>query len=341
MSTNVKQDLESMARALVAPGRGILAVDESMGTIAKRLKSTGIAPSDEHRRAYRELLLTTAGLGEFISGVILFDETLRQATADGLPLVAMLQREGIIPGIKVDRGAKSLAGFPDEKITEGLDGLRKRFAEYAELGARFAKWRAVIAISADKPTRPCLVANAGALARYAALAQETGLVPIVEPEVLMDGDHSIERHGEVTEEALHHVFLALREQRVRLEAILLKPNMVVSGTTCARQAGAEEVARATLTCMKRTVPAVVPGIVFLSGGQSDEQATVNLNALNRLGSVPWELSFSFGRALQSPALKTWVGKSENVQLAQRALYHRAKCNSAARSGSYSRAMEQQ
>jgi fructose-bisphosphate aldolase class I len=339
ISTSGARDLEATARALVAPGKGILAADESMGTIAKRLKGAGIAVTDENRRAYREVLLTTTGLGEFISGVILFDETLRQKTAEGATLVSLLQRQGIIPGIKVDRGAKPLAGFLDEKITEGLDGLRDRLGEYVELGARFAKWRAVISIFPDKPTRTCLAANAHALARYAALSQEAGLVPIVEPEVLMDGDHTIARHGEVTEAMLQHVFQALHEHRVRLEAMLLKVNMFLSGTMCSKQSDTDEVAAATLAGMKRRVPAAVPGIVFLSGGQSDEQATANLNALNRLGGAPWELSFSYGRALQSPALKAWAGKSENASAAQRALHHRAKCNSAARSGSYSPAME--
>ena len=339
MSTSGARDLETMARALVAPGKGILAADESMGTIAKRLKSAGIAPTDENRRAYREVLFTTPGLGEFIGGVILFDETLRQTTAGGMPIAALLQREGIAPGIKVDRGAAPLAGFPDEKITEGLDGLRERLAEYAGLGARFAKWRAVISISGGTPTRTCLTANAHALARYAALCQEASLVPIVEPEILMDGDHSIERHREVTEEMLHHVFHALHEHRVRLEAMLLKPNMVLPGATAPKQATAQEVAAATLGCMKRAVPSAVPGLVFLSGGQSDEQATTNLNALNLLDAAPWELSFSFGRALQSPVLKTWAGNPPNVRAAQRELHHRAKCNSAARSGAYSPAME--
>lgn len=310
-----------------------------MGTIEKRLKAVDVAPTDENRRAYREVLLTTPGLGEFISGVILFDETLRQTIAAGGSLVASLQREGIIAGIKVDRGAKPLAGFPDEKITEGLDGLRQRLTEYAELGARFAKWRAVISISGDKPTRTCLTANAHALARYAALSQEAGLVPIVEPEVLMDGDHSLERHAEVTEATLQRVFDSLQEHRVRLEGILLKPNMVLPGTTCPKQVSVDEVAATTLTCMKRTVPAAVPGLVFLSGGQSDEQATAHLNALNRLDGAPWQLSFSFGRALQSPALKAWAGKPENASAAQRVLLHRARCNSAARSGAYSTAME--
>lgn len=333
-------ELEATARALVAEGKGILAADESMGTIEKRLKAAGVAATDENRRAYRELLLTTPELGRFISGVILFDETLRQKARDGEPLAAKLQREGIVPGIKVDRGAKPLAGFPGEKITEGLDGLRERLVEYAWLGARFAKWRAVISIAAETPTQTCLAANAHALARYAALCQEAGLVPVVEPEVLMDGEHSIERHRDVTEAAQHHVFRALHEHRVRLEAMLLKPNMVLSGTKSAKQAGVEEVATATLECIRRTVPAAVPGIVFLSGGQSDEQATVHLDALNRACPIPpWQLSFSFGRALQAPALKAWSGDPQHLQAAQSALHHRAKCNSAARSGTYSDAME--
>jgi fructose-bisphosphate aldolase class I len=336
------QNLETTARALVAEGKGILAADESMGTIEKRLKGIGVAPTDDNRRAYREILLTTPGLGESISGVILFDETLRQKTRDGVPLSETLRRAGIIPGIKVDRGAKPFAGFPDEKVTEGLDGLRERLTEYIGLGARFAKWRAVISIVAEKPTRTCLAANAHALARYAAMCQEVGLVPIVEPEVLMDGDHSIERHREVTETAVHSVFHALREHRVQLEGMLLKPNMVLSGTQSPKPASVAEVAAATLECIRRTVPAAVPGIVFLSGGQSDEQATEHLNELNReYPGAPWQLSFSFGRALQSPALKAWAGKSENTEIAQRALYHRAKCNSAARSGNYSEEMEKQ
>ncbi|MES2694840.1 MAG: class I fructose-bisphosphate aldolase [Verrucomicrobiota bacterium] len=340
MSANRTADLEAIARSLVAAGKGILAVDESMGTIEKRLTGAGITPTDAKRRAYCELLLTTPKLGEFISGAILFDETLRQKAANGTPLIEALQLQGIIPGIKVDRGATPLAGFPNEKITVGLDGLRARLTEYAELGARFAKWRAVIAISSDLPTHACLVANAQALARYAALAQEAGLVPIVEPEILMDGEHSLERHGEVTEATLHLVFHALREQRVRLEAILLKTNMVLPGTENSTPASVAEVARATLECVRRAVPAAVPGIVFLSGGQSDEQATMHLNELNRAGPAPWQLSFSFGRALQSSALKAWSGKAENIPEAQRALCHRAECNSAARSGTYSGAMEQ-
>jgi fructose-bisphosphate aldolase, class I len=327
--------LEQMARALVAPGKGILAADESHGTIEKRLKAIGVESTEVTRLAYREMLFTTPGLGEFISGVILFDETLRQKGSDGTSLVEVLKRQGIIPGIKVDKGAKALAGFPGEKITEGLDGLRDRLAEYAKLGARFTKWRAVITVNPNIPTRTGLEANAHALARFAALSQEAGLVPIVEPEVLMDGDHTIERHFEVTEAALKHVFHALFEHRVRLEAMLLKPNMVLSGKDSAQQAAAAQIAEMTLRCMLRGVPAAVPGIVFLSGGQSDVTATQNLNALNQLGKAPWELSFSFGRALQAPALKAWKGLASNASAAQAALHHRARCNRAARFGKYS------
>ena len=336
MSAN---DLENTAHTLVAPGKGILAADESHPTIAKRFKAIGIEANEETRRAYRELLLTTPGLGNYISGVILFDETLRQATAAGTPFVKALAAQGILPGIKVDQGAKPLANYPDEKITEGLDGLRDRLKEYAQLGARFTKWRAVISIGPRTPTDFCLEANAHALARFAALSQEADLVPIVEPEVLMDGPHAIERHAEVTENAIRVVFHALAAHRVRLEAMLLKPNMVLSGTESATQARIEQVAEMTRTCLLHTVPAAVPGIVFLSGGQDDLTATEHLQALNRLGHVPWELSFSFGRALQAPALKLWAGRAENVSAAQRALHQRARCNSAARFGNYSRTME--
>lgn len=332
-------ELEATAHTLVSPGKGILAADESHPTIAKRFQAIAVESTEATRRAYREALFTTPGLGGFISGVILFDETLRQRAADGTPLVDVLRRQGILPGIKVDQGAKPLAGFPGDKITEGLDGLRERFAEYGRLGARFSKWRAVIAIGEGIPSRAGLTANAHALARFAALSQEAGLVPIVEPEVLMDGHHALERHFAVTEAALHHVFTALVEQEVRLEAMLLKPNMVLSGKECTTQAGVAEVADATLRCMRRGVPAAVPGLVFLSGGQSDMQATEHLNALNQLEGAPWQLSFSFGRALQAPALKAWSGKAENVGAAQQALLHRARCNGAARFGRYSNAME--
>jgi fructose-bisphosphate aldolase class I len=331
--------MKATARALVAPGKGILAADESLPTIEKRFRSIGVASTVESRRAYRELLFTTPRLGDFISGVILFDETIRQEATDGTPLVEVLHGQHIIPGIKVDKGAKALAGFPGEKITEGLDGLRGRLVEYLRLGARFTKWRAVIVIGENIPSQTCLDANAHALARFAALSQEIGLVPIVEPEVLMDGDHTIERHFEVTEATLKIVFRALFEHRVQLEAMLLKPNMVLSGTDCPQQAGVAEVADATLRCMLRGVPAVVPGIVFLSGGQSDVLATAHLNELNSHGRAPWELSFSFGRALQAEALTAWRGESISVKSAQAALYHRASCNSAARFGKYSQAVE--
>jgi fructose-bisphosphate aldolase class I len=313
------QELEATAKALVVPGKGILAADESLPTIEKRFKSVGVPSTEETRRAYRETLFTTPGLGEFISGVILFDETIRQNASYTAPFVEVLRRQGIILGIKVDKGAKPLAGFPGEKITEGLDGLRDRLAEYKRLGARFTKWRAVITIGANIPSLACLEANAHALARFAALSQEAGLVPVVEPEVLMEGDHTIKRHFEVTEAVLKAVFQSLFEQRVRLEAMLLKPNMVLAGKDCPRQATVAEVAEATLRCLKRAVPAAVPGVVFLSGGQSDVQATEHLNALNDLERTPWELSFSFGRALQAPAVNAWQGDPENVPAAQHAL----------------------
>jgi fructose-bisphosphate aldolase class I len=331
--------LDATALELVPPGKGILAADESGPTIEKRFRAVGITSTEGNRRAYRELLFSTPGLAAFISGVILHDETIRQHAADGTPLVEVLTRHGIIPGIKVDRGTKPLAGFPGEKITEGLDGLRERLAEYAKLGARFAKWRAVIGIGPGVPTPQGLEANAHALARYAALSQEYGLVPIVEPEVLMDGDHSIARHEEVTTRAIQAVFQQLAAQRVRFEGMLLKPNMVVSGSNAAPPATVEEVAARTLACMRRTVPAAVPGLVFLSGGQDDIRATEHLDALNRLGGAPWELSFSFGRALQAPVLRAWAGQPANVAAAREALMHRARCNSAARFGQYSADME--
>ena len=333
------QDLAATARALAAPGKGILAADESSGTIEKRFDSIHVESTEENRRAYRELLFTTDGMGEFISGVILYDETLRQRSVDGTPFAEVLAAQGIIPGIKVDNGAKPLAGFVGEKITEGLDGLRDRLAKYYELGARFTKWRAVIAIGDGIPTRGCIDANAEALARFAALSQEAGLVPIVEPEVLMDGDHTIERCFEVTAETQASVFAALRRYRVRFDGMLLKPNMVVSGTGCPAQAGVREVAEATIRCLRDNVPAAVPGIMFLSGGQSDELATAHLDAMNRLEPQPWQLSFSYGRALQAPALKAWKGETANVPAAKMAFYHRAKLNGAARFGRYSEEME--
>jgi fructose-bisphosphate aldolase class I len=332
-------NLESVARNLVAPGKGILAADESTPTIEKRFKSIGVASTEENRRAYRDILFTTAGVGEFISGVILFDETIRQKTRDGRTFVAALEQQGIIPGIKVDKGAKPMANFPGEKVTEGLDGLRERLAEYRKLGARFAKWRAVISIGDKIPTRRCIETNAELLARYAALSQEADIVPIVEPEVLMDGTHTIERYFEVTQQTLESVFHALYEHRVSLEGMLLKPNMVLSGKDCPQQASVQEVAEATVRCMKRVVPAAVPGLVFLSGGQTDLQATEHLNAMNRLDQVPWQLSFSYGRALQAPVLKAWKGEPANVADAQRAFHHRAFCNSKARFGKYTEAME--
>jgi len=322
------ENLESIARKLVAAGKGILAADESSPTIEKRLKSIGVVSTEENRRWYREILFTTAGVGEFISGVILFDETIRQKTRDDRTFVEALEQQGIIPGIKVDKGAKPMANFPGEKITEGLDGLRKRLAEYRQLGARFAKWRAVISIGDKIPTRRCIETNAELLAHYAALSQEADLVPIVEPEVLMDGAHTIERHFEVTEQTLELVFHALSEQRVTLEAMLLKPNMVLSGKDCPQQASVQEV-----------VPVAVPGLVFLSGGQSDLEATEHLNAMNHLDHVPWELSFSFGRALQAPVLKAWKGDPAKVAEAQQVFHHRAWCNSKARFGKYTTEME--
>jgi fructose-bisphosphate aldolase class I len=335
------QELQETARAIVAEGKGILAADESDGTIKKRFDSIGVESTEENRRFYRDLLFTTGAVEEFISGVILFDETIRQTSADGTPFPKLLESKGVIPGIKVDKGAKPLALAEGETVTEGLDGLRGRLEEYHELGARFTKWRAVITIGKDIPSEYCIWTNAHALARFAALSQEAGLVPIVEPEVLMDGDHTIERSFEVTSRTLHAVFTELRDQRVQPEGILLKPNMVLSGYDCSRQASHEEVAEETLRCFRRHVPAAVPGIVFLSGGQSDEDATANLNAMNALGPHPWQLSFSYGRALQAPALKAWAGREENVEAAQRAYYHRAKMNSAARSGLYAPEMEKE
>ena len=331
--------MEATAIELVAPGKGILAADESGPTIEKRFKSVGVASNEPTRRAYRELLLSTPGLGAFISGVILYDETLRQKTSEDASFVELLARQGMITGIKVDLGAKPLAGFGGEKITEGLDGLRERLVSYAALGARFTKWRAVVALGPQVPTRTGIEANVQALARFAALSQEAGLMPIVEPEVLMDGDHTIERHYDVTERVLRALFDELFAHRVRQEALLLKVNMVLSGTTCRQEASVAEVAEVTSRCMQRTVPAAVPGIVFLSGGQSDVRATEHLDALNRVGHSPWELSFSFGRALQEPALKTWAGLAANAGAAQAALLHRARCNSAARFGQYSVEME--
>jgi len=320
----------------------LLAMDESLPTCNKRFASLGIPQTVEARRAYRELIVTTPRLGECIGGAILFDETIRQQKRDGTPFVKVLIEAGIIPGIKVDAGAKELAGHPGEKVTEGLDGLRDRLAEYVRMGARFAKWRAVIVIGDSIPSQGCIEANAQALARYAALCQEAGLVPVVEPEVLMDGDHTLERCFEVTEKVLREVFCQLYTQRVMLEGMILKPNMVLPGSTCPKQKALDEVADATVNCLLRAVPAAVPAIAFLSGGQSAELASARLNAMNvRFKSrLPWALAFSFARAIQQPALELWKGQEANVSAAQQALYHRARCNQAARRGEYSQAMEQ-
>ena len=335
------QDLISIAKSMVANNKGLLAMDESFPTCNKRFAKLGIPQTVEARRAYREMIVTTPGLGEFISGAILFDETIRQKTKDGTPMIKVITDAGIIPGIKVDAGAKDMAGHPGEKIAEGLDGLRDRLIEYYQMGARFAKWRAVIVIGEGIPTRGCLKANAQTLALYAALCQEAGLVPIVEPEVLMDGSHTMERCFEVTEEVLHTVFNQLYTQGVLLEGIILKPNMVLPGLACSIQETDNAIADATMKCFSRVVPAAVPGITFLSGGQTAELASARLNAMNvRFKSkLPWELSFSYGRALQQPALELWLGKEANVPEAQKALYHRAKCNYSARSGEYTLTME--
>lgn len=331
--------LIAVAKALVVEGKGILAADESLGTIQRRFASIGIPSTEETRRAYRNMLFTTPGVEPFIGGVILFDETIRQSADDGTPFPQLLSQRGILPGIKVDKGAKGLANFPGEKITEGLDGLAERLAEYRGLGATFAKWRAVIDIGDGIPSRTCLASNAEALARYAALCQNADLVPIVEPEVLMDGDHSLERCEEVTTETLRLVFSALGEHRVLLEGALLKPNMVISGKASPSQASAGEVAEATVRCLRRTVPAAIPGIAFLSGGQGPVQATENLNAINGLGKQPWALTFSYGRALQEPSLRAWGGEARNVAAAQDLFYRRASCNSAATRGRYTPALE--
>ena len=338
------QKLAAVANAMVAPGKGILAADESTGTIKQRFDSIGVESTAENRRDYREMLIRTPGAAEFVSGVILFDETLRQASADGTPLVKVLAERNMIPGIKVDTGAKSLAGAPGETVTEGLDGLRERLEEYYKLGARFTKWRAVIAIGAGIPTPYCIDVNAHALARFAALSQEANLVPMVEPEMLMDGDHTIERCYEVTEDALREVFYQLARQRVVLEGMILKPNMVVSGSSAAARAPAQEVAKMTLRCLKNAVPAAVPGIVFLSGGQSDDEATINLDAINRLANrqgAPWQLSFSYGRGLQGAPLRAWAGKAKNKERVQQVFHHRAMVTSAARQGRYEPEMESQ
>jgi fructose-bisphosphate aldolase, class I len=334
-------DLHEIAKALVAEGKGILAADESSGTIKKRFDSISVESTEENRRAYRDLLLSTEGAEEFISGVILYDETIRQSSADGTPFPKLLESKGMIPGIKVDMGAKALAGAAEETVTEGLDGLRERLAEYRELGAKFTKWRAVISIGDGRPSDYAIWTNAHALARYAALSEEAGLVPIVEPEVLMDGGHSIDESYHVTVRTLQAVFTELFDQRVAREGLLLKTNMVVSGYDSADQADVETVADETIRALANTVPAAVPGVVFLSGGMSDEDATARLNAMNKRGPHPWELSFSYGRALQAPALKAWQGEIANVEAAQQAFYRRAKFNGAARRGSYAPEWEQE
>ena len=341
----MKQKLSDIANALVAPGKGILAADESSGTIKKRFDSIGVGSTEDTRRDYREMLFRAGeGMKNYVSGVILYDETIRQKAKDGTPLVDIMKAAGSIPGIKVDEGAKALAGphADIEKVTEGLDGLRERLAEYHRLGARFAKWRAVITIADGLPTWNCIKANAHALARYAALCQEAGIVPIVEPEVLMDGPHAghdIDRCYEVTEWTQRTVFRELYDARVSLEGIILKPNMVIAGQKCAKQASSQQVAELTVKCLKATVPAAVPGIAFLSGGQSDAQATENLSLMNQIGGVPWKLTFSYGRALQAAALKAWGGKSENAAAGQRAFTHRARMNSLAALGKWNEQLE--
>lgn len=334
-------ELDAIAQAMVAKGKGILAADESSGTIKKRFDSIKLESTEENRRAYRDMLFTAQGAADHISGVILYDETIRQKGREGVAFPQLLNKLGIIPGIKVDTGAKPLPNFPGETITEGLDGLRERLAEYYQLGARFAKWRAVIDIGTGIPTQFAIDANAHALARYAALCQEAKIVPIVEPEVLMDGAHDIARCEEVTGATLASVFKALHDHRVRLEGIVLKPNMVISGKKASSRAGAQQVAEATVRCLKRYVPSAVPGIAFLSGGQGAPEATEHLSLMNKIGSLPWQLTFSYGRALQDEALKAWGGKPENVAAGQKAFVRRAKFNGLARSGSYTAAHEQQ
>ncbi|HET9048987.1 MAG TPA: class I fructose-bisphosphate aldolase [Chiayiivirga sp.] len=329
------EHLEDIAQAMVAPGKGIIAIDESNTTIKKRFDAVGIECSEDNRRAYREMLLTTPNLGQYISGAILYDETLRQSTKAGVPFTKVMADAGILPGIKVDKGPVPLAGFPGDSITEGLDGLRPRLQEYAKLGAKFAKWRAVIAISDDNPSGTCIEANSHALARYAALCQESGIVPMVEPEVLMDGEHDIEVCYEVTEAALRSLFAALYEHNVLIEGTILKPSMVISGKDCVEQADIEEVASETLRCLKATVPALLPGIVFLSGGQSDELATAHLNAMNKLAGRPWPLSFSYGRAMQQAALKLWAkDMTGNLAKAQETVFARARDNGLAALGKW-------
>lgn len=334
--TDKLEQLVEIAQAMVAPGKGILAIDESGGTIKKRFDGVGVECTEANRLDYRSMMLTTEGLGQFISGAILFDETIRQKMPDGTPLVKLMEQAGILPGIKVDTGAKPLAGFEGEKITEGLDGLRERLAEYAELGAKFAKWRAVITIGEDIPSRACIDANAHALARYAALCQEAGIVPIVEPEVLMDGDHDLDTSFDVTEATLKALFTQLYEQNVMLEGTVLKASMVISGSDADDRADVDEVAQATVDCLLNAVPAATAGIVFLSGGQGDVEATAHLDAMNKIGELPWPLSFSYGRALQQACLKTWAEDPKgNREKAQQVLLHRARMNGMAALGEWS------
>lgn len=337
------QELRATAKAMVAKGQGVLAMDESNGTCNKRLAAQGIETTEDKRRAYRELILTTPNLGDYISGAILYDETIRQSAKDGTPFLKVMKQQNIIPGIKVDTGAKDLAGFPGEKVTEGLDGLRDRIAEYYQMGARFAKWRAVITIGDGIPTRACIESNAHGLARYAKLCQEGGLVPIVEPEVLIDGDHTLERCYEVTEATLLAVFNQLHLQKIAFDQMVLKPSMVISGKNCPQQASVDEVADATVKCLMNTVPASVTGIAFLSGGQSNERASAHLNAMNvkYADQAPWNITFSYARAIQGPALDAWEGKDENIKKCQQLLLHRAKCNAAASKGEYSADMEKE
>lgn len=333
-------DLVSVAQAMVAEGKGILAIDESSGTIAKRFNSVKVENTEENRRAYREMLLTAPGLGQHISGAILYDETIRQSARDGRSFVSLMEQAGILPGIKVDTGALPLAGHPGEKITEGLDGLRGRLEEYRKLGARFAKWRAVITIGETIPTSSCVDANAHALARYAALCQEAGIVPMVEPEVLMDGTHSLDESFEVTEATLRSLFHQLYEQNVLLEGTILKASMVISGSEATNRASMQDVAEATVQCLLNAVPAALAGVVFLSGGQGDEEATAHLDAMNRLGAFPWPLSFSYGRALQAAALKVWgENTAANAAAAQKRLAHRARMNGLAAMGEYHTSLE--
>jgi fructose-bisphosphate aldolase, class I len=343
MTEEEKDQLRETAKAMVARGKGIHAADESTGTMTKRLEAVDIEATDETRRGFREVMFTTEGTEEYISGVIMYDTTIRESTRDGTPFPELLANKGILPGIKVDTGAKPLAFSPDEKITEGLDGLADRLEEYREMGAKFAKWRGVITIDEENglPTDYCIRVNAQALARYAALCQEAGIVPIVEPEVIMDGTHTIQQSYEVTKRTLHAVFDELFHQRIFLEGMVLKPNMVLSGYDGEEDADHEEVVRMTIQCLRETVPGAVPGIVFLSGGQDDKAATERLNELNKAGAQPWELSFSYGRGLQGTPLEKWAGEDENIEEAQTIHLHRAKCNAAAREGEYTEEMEKE